>query len=176
MASSILVMTEDRLEGATNFNVWKLWITNILQEHDLKKYVTIVVEEPTNNARRAAFRKSQANSKQIIFDSVKDIIMHVMTSLMTTKDCMDTLVNPYEKHAPSVSGREIQTTFERLWHDFLLKESHTTSKNDPTKEEHSALASRFKGKKKGTFQKGSQRKPKTKGTFKGNNIDTSNIK
>jgi hypothetical protein len=39
------------------------------------------------------------------------------------------------------------------------------------KEEHSTLASRFKGKKKG-----SQRKPNTKGTFKGKNIDTSKIK
>jgi hypothetical protein len=29
MASSILVNAEDKLEEATNFNVWKLWITNI---------------------------------------------------------------------------------------------------------------------------------------------------
>jgi hypothetical protein len=43
------------------------------------------------------------------------------------------------------------------------------------KEEHSTLALRFKAKKKGTFQKGSQRKPNTKGTFKGKNIDTSKI-
>jgi hypothetical protein len=66
--------------------------------------------------------------------------------------------------------------FERLWHDFLQEESHTTTRSEPMKEEHSTLASRFKGKKKGTFQKGSQRKPNTKGTFKGKNIDTSKIK
>jgi hypothetical protein len=189
MASSILVRVEDRLEGDTNFNVWKLHITNILQEHDLEKYVTIVVEEPMNNAGRTTFRKSQAKAKQIIFDSVKDNIMTAMTSLMTTKvsmttkDYMDTLVNLYEKQAPSqkrtlkhklkylkmekgesvasfcsriaqirdqilvtgvtvddddlvqaifyglpsswetflssVSGRDIQPTFERLWHDCL---------------------------------------------------------
>jgi hypothetical protein len=52
MASSISVRAKERLEGATNFNVWKLWITNILQEHDLEQYVTTVVEEPTNNAGR----------------------------------------------------------------------------------------------------------------------------
>jgi hypothetical protein len=63
MASSISVRAEDRLEGATNFNVWKLWITNILQEHDLEQYVTTVVEEPMNNAGREAFRKSQAKAK-----------------------------------------------------------------------------------------------------------------
>jgi UbiD family decarboxylase len=81
--------------------VWKLRITNILQEHDLDKYVTTVVEEPTNNVGRVAFRKSQAKAKQIIFDSVKDSIMPAMASIMTTKDCMDTMVNLYEKHAPS---------------------------------------------------------------------------
>ena len=75
MASSISVRDEDRLEGATNFNVWKLRITNILQEHDLEHYVTTVVEKPMNNAGRMDFRKSQAKAKRIIFDSVKDSIM-----------------------------------------------------------------------------------------------------
>jgi hypothetical protein len=37
----------------------------------------------------------------MIFDSVKDSIMPGMTSLKTAKDCMDTLVNLYEKRAPS---------------------------------------------------------------------------
>jgi hypothetical protein len=49
MASSISVRVEDRLEGASNFNVWKLRIMNILQEHDLEQYVTSVMEEPTFN-------------------------------------------------------------------------------------------------------------------------------
>jgi hypothetical protein len=101
MASSISVKAEDRHEGASNFNAWKLRIMNILQEHDLEQYVTTVMEEPTSNAGRAAFRKNQAKAKQIIFDLVKDSIMPAMTSLMTSKDCMDTLVNLYEKHAPS---------------------------------------------------------------------------
>jgi hypothetical protein len=97
MASSILVRAEDRLGGATNFNVWKFHITNIFQEHNLEQYVTTVVEEPTNNAGRMTFRKIQAKAKRIIFDSVKDSLIHAMTSLMTAKNCMDTLVNLYEK-------------------------------------------------------------------------------
>jgi hypothetical protein len=116
--------------------------------------------------------------------------MLAMTSLMTVKDCIDTLLNMYEKQAPSqkrtlkhkikylkmekgesvasfcsgiarikdqllvtgvtvddddlvqaifdglssswetflssVSGKEIQTMFERLWHDFLQEESCNT--------------------------------------------------
>jgi hypothetical protein len=177
--------------------------------------VTTVVEEPTTNVGRAVFRKSQAKAKRIIFDSVKDNIMSTMTSLMTAQDCMDTLVNLYEKQAPSqkmtlkhklkylkmekgesiasfcsriaqirnqllvtgvtvddddlvqaifdglpsswenflssVSGRENQPMFERLWHDCLQEESLTATRSKPTKEEHSTLASRFNVKKKVTF-------------------------
>jgi hypothetical protein len=101
MASSILVRAKDRLEGATNFNVCKIFIKNILQEIDLEQYVTTVVEAPMNNVEIITFKKSQENAKRIIFDSVKDSIMPAMTSLMTAKDCMDTLVNLYEKQAPS---------------------------------------------------------------------------
>jgi hypothetical protein len=101
MASSISVRAKDRLEGAANFNVWKLWILNILQENNLEQYVTTVVEETMNNERRATFRKIQEKAKRIIFDSIKDSIMPAMTLLMTAKDCMDTLVNLYEKQAPS---------------------------------------------------------------------------
>jgi hypothetical protein len=101
MASSISVRAEDRLKRATKFNVWKLQITNILQEHDLEKYVTTLVEEPMNNEGRMTFRTSQEKAKRIIFDSVKDNIIHAMTSLMNSKDYMDTLVNLYEKQGPS---------------------------------------------------------------------------
>jgi hypothetical protein len=54
-----------------------------------------------NNVGRMTFKKSQEKSKRIIFDSVKDSIMPAMTLLMTTKDCIHTLVNLYEKQAPS---------------------------------------------------------------------------
>jgi len=95
MSSSISVGLEDRLEGASNFNFWKLRIMNILQELELDHFVTTVVEEPTTNVGRDALRRNQAKAKQVIFDSVKDNIMHVLTSVMTTKDCYDTLVNLY---------------------------------------------------------------------------------
>jgi hypothetical protein len=46
MAPSISIKVKDRRKGAANFNVWKLQIKNILQEHDLEQYVTTVVEDP----------------------------------------------------------------------------------------------------------------------------------
>ena len=50
--TSISVKPEDRLEGASNFNVWKAKVLNILEEYDLDNFVTSVVEEPTTNAGR----------------------------------------------------------------------------------------------------------------------------
>ena len=101
ISSSISVRPEDRLEGGSNFNVWKPRIMNILQELELDHFVTTMVEEPTSNVGRAAFRRNQAKAKRVIFDSINDSIMPVLISLMTTKDCYDTLVNLYEKTTPS---------------------------------------------------------------------------
>jgi hypothetical protein len=99
--SSISVRPEDRLEGASNFNVWKARVLNILEEYDLDNFVISTVEEPTTNAGRTTFKKNQAKAKRIIFDSVKDNIMPVIAPLKTAKECFDTLSNLYEKKAPS---------------------------------------------------------------------------
>jgi hypothetical protein len=61
--SSISVRPEDRLEGASNFNVWKARFLNILEEYDLDNFVTSTVEEPTSNAVRTTFKKNQAREK-----------------------------------------------------------------------------------------------------------------
>ena len=67
MASSS-VKSEDRLEGASNFNDWKARVLNILEESDLDDLVTRVVEEPTTNQGRTTFKKKHAKAKRIIFD------------------------------------------------------------------------------------------------------------
>jgi hypothetical protein len=99
--SSISVRPEDKLEGASNFNVWKARVLNILEEYDLDNFVTSTIEEPTSNTRRTTFKKNQARAKRITFDSVKDNIMPVIAPLKTAKECFDTLFNLYEKKAPS---------------------------------------------------------------------------
>ena len=73
--TSIYVRPEDRLEKASNFNLWKARILNILEEHDLDNFVFNTVEDPTTNAGRTAFKKNQGKEKRIIFDSVKVNIM-----------------------------------------------------------------------------------------------------
>jgi hypothetical protein len=93
------VKVENRLEGASNFNIWKVRVLNIFEENDLDNFITNVEEEPNSNAGRANFKKNQEKAKQIIFYSVKDNIMPVIAPLKTAKECFDTLTNLYEKKA-----------------------------------------------------------------------------
>jgi len=62
-----------------------------------------------------------------------------------------------ETFLSSVSGREFQPTFECLWHDCLQEESRMATRSDPPKEEHPALAAKFKGRKRSSSQKGFQK-------------------
>ena len=87
------VRAEDRLEGALNFNTWKARVMNLLEEYDLDGYVTSIVEEPSSNAGRPAYKRNQAKAKRIIFDSVKDHLMPVITPLKIEKKYFDTLTS-----------------------------------------------------------------------------------
>ena len=55
--------------------------------------------EPTTNAGRNNYKKNRAKEKRIIYDSMKDNLMLVITSLKMEKEFFDTLTNIYEKKA-----------------------------------------------------------------------------
>ena len=97
----VSIRTEDRLDGSSNFNNWKARVIAILEEHDIDHYVTIVVAESTSNTGRASFKRNQAKARRIIYDSVKEHIMPIITPLKIAKECFDTLVKLYETKAPS---------------------------------------------------------------------------
>jgi hypothetical protein len=67
----------------------------------LYELVTRVIEEPTSNTGRAAYKKRLAKAKRIIFYSVKDNMMPLIGHLRTAKECFDALANLYEKKAPT---------------------------------------------------------------------------
>ena len=84
--ASIFIWPKDLLEGTTNFNTWKARVINILEKHDLDSFVTAVIEEPTTNAGRTNYKKNQAKEKRIIYDSMKDKLIPVITPLKMTKE------------------------------------------------------------------------------------------
>ena len=89
------------MEGSSNFNNWKARIIAILEEHDLDQYVLIEVAEPTSAAGKASFKRKQGKARRIIYDSVKENIMSIITPLTTAKECYDTLVKLYEAKVAS---------------------------------------------------------------------------
>ena len=76
-------------------------VTNILEEHDLDTFLTLVVEDPTTNGGWVNFKKNQAKEKRIIYESMKDNIMLMITPMKTTKGFFYTLMNLYEKKTPT---------------------------------------------------------------------------
>ena len=57
--------------------------------------------EPITDAGRLAYKKKQGKARRIIYDSIREELMPNISSLKTAKECYDTLVNLYEKKAPS---------------------------------------------------------------------------
>ena len=49
------------------------------------------------------------------------------------KAIFDDIPSSWDTFLYSVSGRETQPMFERLWHDFLQEESHTTTRSERMK-------------------------------------------
>ena len=80
------IRTEDRLDGSSNFNNWKARVMAILEENDIDHYVTTVVAEPTTSVGRTVFKRNQAKARRIIYDSVMEHIMSIITPLKTTKE------------------------------------------------------------------------------------------
>ena len=50
---------EEKLYGSTNYNSWKGRLTTILEENDLDDIVFNVIEEPTSNAGKLAYKRKQ---------------------------------------------------------------------------------------------------------------------
>ena len=99
--TSISIRLEVQLEGTTKFNIWKTRVINILNEHNLDSFVTTVIEAHTTNVGRTNYKKNQAKANRIIYDSVKENLMLVITPLRIAKECFDTLINIYEKKDPT---------------------------------------------------------------------------
>ena len=124
------IRNENRLDGSSNFNNWKARVIAILEEHDLDHCVTTVVAELTSSTGRASFKRNQAKARRIIYDSVKEHIMPIITPLKTAKECFDTLVKLYETKATSQKRllksqlRSLKMEKDESVNSFFTKISH----------------------------------------------------
>ena len=77
---------QDRLEGASNYVIWKSRIEFLLDEHDLKALIDSAVAEPLDAAHLRQFKKNMARAKRSILDGVKDHIVPHIAAKTTARE------------------------------------------------------------------------------------------
>ena len=87
---------QDRLDGASNFGVWKARLSLLLEENGIKDYATIGVVVPTDATPLATYKKEDAKARRIILDGVKDHIVPHISELDTVKKMWDAILNLYQ--------------------------------------------------------------------------------
>ena len=93
---------EDRLDAALNFRLWKTKVLNILEENEVDDNVNRVILEPTDDNRKATYKRNQAKAKRILIDSMKDYLIPHISQLKIAKEVYHTLVGLVETNNPSM--------------------------------------------------------------------------
>jgi adenine-specific DNA methylase len=79
-----------------NFRSWKYIIGLILEENDLAKFIKENVLEPDEEATKEKYKNDMIRAKRIIADSIKDHLIHQVSSRNNLKDIFDSLTRMYE--------------------------------------------------------------------------------
>jgi hypothetical protein len=93
---TIGTMIDEKLDGVDNFKAWKYRVTLLLEEHELDKFNIEEVQEPQGDKAKVKYKKDMVREKMIIADSIKDHLIHHISSLSSPNQMMDTLTRLFE--------------------------------------------------------------------------------
>ena len=85
---------QDRLNGASNFVIWKARILSVLDEHRIKHLAKSAVVVPIDADSLKKYEEAQAKDKRLIMDVVKDHVVPHIVEKNTTHEmwtCLTTL-------------------------------------------------------------------------------------
>jgi len=77
---------QDRLEGASNYVIWKTKILVVLEEYDIEAYVKSVLAVPANNDQKK-YKAEQGKAKRCILDGVRDHVVHTCRAKIQPTRC-----------------------------------------------------------------------------------------
>jgi len=90
------VRDQDRLNGVSNFAVWKARILSVLDRNHVKNFAlnTIAVQVDLNNNDK--YEEAMVRAKCIILDGVKDHVVPHIAEKETTVEMWEALKNLYQ--------------------------------------------------------------------------------
>jgi hypothetical protein len=87
---------DEKLDGVDNFRAWKYIVTPLLEEHEMDKFIIEEVQEPQGDEAKEKYKKDMVREKRIIAVSIKDHLIHHISSLYSPKKMLDTLTRLFE--------------------------------------------------------------------------------
>jgi hypothetical protein len=87
---------QDRLDGASNFGIWKEHILLSLEEYGLKEFALQTIPVPIDAQQAEAHKKNDAKARCIILDGVKDHIVPHLSGLDITGKMWEAIVKLYQ--------------------------------------------------------------------------------
>lgn len=78
---------QDRLEGTSNYVIWKASISRLPDEYDLKAYIDSVVDVHTDANVLKDYKKEMAKAKRLILDGVRDHVVSYIAGKDTARRC-----------------------------------------------------------------------------------------
>jgi hypothetical protein len=91
-----VIRFEDRLDGASNFGIWKERILLSLEEYGLKEFAKKTIIVPVDAQQEEAHKKNDAKARRIIMDGVKDHIVPHLSGLDTTRKMWEAIIKLYQ--------------------------------------------------------------------------------
>lgn len=74
-----MLCDQNRLDGASNYDIWKARMSFLLDEYGLKAYIHVVVAVLEDADQQKDYKKDMVRAKQLILDEVWDhIVSHIV--------------------------------------------------------------------------------------------------
>lgn len=87
---------QDRLDGMSNFAIWKARILVVLEAYGIREHVESVLATPTDATLLAKHNEAVAHAKRFIMDKVKDHVVPHIAEKKTTNEMWKALTTLYQ--------------------------------------------------------------------------------
>jgi len=78
---------QDRLDGASNYIIWKVRMSFLLDDFGLKTYIDAVVAVRTDPNPLKEYKKEMSRAKRLILDGVQDHVVSHTTAMILPSRC-----------------------------------------------------------------------------------------